>query len=64
MENSERFKNIIPENERRREFRQFSACPTYSINHHNFEAEYWEVYPDVWQVVPGTEKDLGPSDKN
>lgn len=63
MENSDRFKNIIPENERKRELRRFSACPTHSMGYHNFEAEYWEIYPDVWQIIPGTEKDLGSSDK-
>jgi hypothetical protein len=64
MENSERFKNIIPENERRRELKRFLACPTHEVSCHNFEAEYWEVYPDVWQMVPGTEKDFGPADND
>ena len=46
MENCERFKNIIPEDKRRRELRRFLACPVHKVSCHNFEAEYWEVYSD------------------
>jgi len=60
MENIERFKEKIPENERRREIKRTRNCPEFSVKCHIFEVEYWENYPDVWEMVPGTKKDLGP----
>ncbi len=63
MENSERNFNKIPENQRARKKEQFIACPTNGISCHKFEAEYWETYPGVWEMVPGTQKDLGPVEK-
>ena len=47
----------------RREIRKFIACLISFNELHWFEAEYEEIFPGVWQMVPGTLRDLGPISK-
>ena len=37
--------------------------PTGSGAKRKIEAEYKEIRPDVWEKIPGSERDLGPADK-
>ncbi len=60
-ENLERNFNEIPEEQRKREKREFIASTTGGGPVHKYEAEYWETQQNVWTIVPGTLKDLGPA---
>lgn len=60
MENMER-NNIIPEGERKRRKDIVIASPVGGGQMRQFEAEYWEIYPGVWEKIPGSERDLGPA---
>lgn len=53
----------IPPEQRRREKHTFVASPVNKEAEHLMEAEYKEIRAGVWQKVPGSEKDLGPINK-
>lgn len=63
MENNlERNFDEIPEEQRRREKREFIASTTGGEPVHKYVAEYWETQHNVWAIVPGTLEDLGPAE--
>lgn len=60
MENLDRSLEI-PENKRQRKLVRSVSSPEGGGEPCEFEAEYWEVRPGVWEIIPGTTRKVRPA---